>query len=367
MIRGRGFGQAASVPVNVGPGTLVNMTPADAASYWATQQVTEASGGSAQNPFGSYYNTVLQAYKSSPTIQNMIPATPQNLRAPGYTPGSPQYETENTALGPGVTKVLTLDSYMQQVLAEMTSMGPQSSAAAGGQSNLAQQAQAYCAATGVDCSNIGDIVQKYGSWFNNWASQTLEPGVTESGITESWSGGPAQPGVVYLGASPSGAIPGETLNYGPAGQAGGVPGEYTPGGYVNPATGQLETVQTSPPGGYWGFGPSPPAMVSQSGGGPSAGNYAINMGPAPIVPSGGSSGGASTTIMTGPSGPCPAGYKLTSPGVCTLTPGAPGTAAGGGTSAASSSNPLTASVQFGGVSIPVAALLAAAAGALFLL
>lgn len=224
----RGLGDAATVPVNVGPGVIIQMTPADAAAWWGTEvqatpgsyggyqgtggQVTAGSGGSALNPLGVYSPAAIAAFEASPTIQWDIPQTPGNLSAPGFSPNAPQREPENTALGPGTTMVLTLDSYLQEKLAEMTSMGPNSSAAAGGPNTLYQQAVAYCGATGVDCSNLQQLVQKYGTWFNNWASQTLLPGVTPTGVTMTWSGASPQPGVTYLGQSPSGVLPGEGLN-----------------------------------------------------------------------------------------------------------------------------------------------------------
>jgi hypothetical protein len=260
-----------TVPVNIAPGTTVQMSPADAAAFWGTNQkqvgpyggytggggmVTPASGGSKLTPFGSYTPAVMQAIASSPTLASEMPATPQNLAPPGYTPDPPQYEKETTALGPAITDVLTLDSFLQQLLSEMTSMGPQSSAAAGGRTTIDQNAQSYCAATGVDCSQLPSLVDKYGTWFENWAGQTLVPGITPSGVTMTWSGASPQPGTIYPGGAPSGSLPGETLNYGPGGEAGGLPGLYTQGGYVDPATGLLLANQFSSPGGYGGGGAS---------------------------------------------------------------------------------------------------------------
>jgi hypothetical protein len=220
----RGLGQA-TVPVNVGPGTTVMMSPADAASYWGTSvpaapgsyggyqgtggSVTAASGATATNPFGIYAPAVQTAWQQSPTIQGMIPQTPQLLAAPGYTPGSPQYTTSNT--GGFSTKVLTLDSFLQQLLSEMTSSGPQSTAASGGAGNLLQQAIAYCGATGLSCPNIQAAVAPYQQWFTTWAGETLVPQVTPTGVAMQWSGG-----------SP--------LNYGPGGQmVGPQSGALSPG------------------------------------------------------------------------------------------------------------------------------------------
>jgi len=225
----RGLGDAATVPVNVGPGVVVNMTPADAAAWWGTNvqaksgswggyqgtggQVTAASGGSPQNPLGNYAQQAIAAFQASPTIQYEIPATPTNLSAPGFSPDAPQY-TKGTASGiTGDFPVLTLDSYVQKLLAEMTGMGPNSTAAAGGASNIAAQAQAYCQLYNVsDCGNLNSIVQKYGQWFNSWANQSLLPGVTPTGVTMTWSGASPQPGVTYIGGTPSGVLPREGLN-----------------------------------------------------------------------------------------------------------------------------------------------------------
>jgi hypothetical protein len=197
-----GLGQASSdtVPVNVGPGTLVMMTPADAASYWATGAVTSSSGGNASsginssNPtysgaYGDYTSTVQQAYQNSPTIQSELvnAANVSNPEAPGYTPGPMQYTQETTAPGPITTNVPTLDSYLAQLTAEMTGSSLNSSVTAGGASNILAQAQDYAAATGVPYD--ASTVAKYQAIFNNWqqGSANLEAGIAPGGtVVDQW-------------------------------------------------------------------------------------------------------------------------------------------------------------------------------------
>lgn len=196
-----GLGQSGdTVPVNVGPGTLVMMTPADAASYWATGAVTSASGGNSSSginssdptysgAYGDYTSTVQQAYQNSPTIASELlnAANVSDPEAPGYTPGPEQYTQETTAPGPITTNVPTLDSYLAQLTAEMTGSSLNSSVTAGGAANILAQAQDYAAATGVPYS--ASTVQKYQQIFNNWqqGSANLEAGIAPGGtVVDQW-------------------------------------------------------------------------------------------------------------------------------------------------------------------------------------
>lgn len=380
VIRKRGISGLGkdTVTVNIGPGTTIEMSPADAQAWWGTNvpapgtgtpsgpyggyantgfEVSAASGGGAGSPLGKYSDTALAAYLASPTIQSMIPATPQNLAAPGFTPGAPQYTQTSVSGITGSTTVMTLDSYLQQLLSEMTSRKGQSNAI-----DIAQQADGYCKLYPGACAGADPnaLVQKYTNWFNTWNNETLVPGVDPSrGVVMGWSQGQAPPGVVaWMGPAPTGALPGQTLNYGPGGQAGGLPGVYTPGGYVDPVTGKLLPNQMSVPGGYAGAmgggGGSGPGPSGGTGSGP---QYDAN---GVLVPGTGGSTGGGSSFGGGSTTPPPTGGGSSAFG---------GGSQPAGTSPASSSNPLSAlstPVQVGSLSIP-AWILALGAGLLFLL
>jgi len=245
-----GLGQTGTVAVNVGPGTEIQMSPADAAAYWATGSVTTESGGtalqnsagnytapappqSAANAFGSYLPTVTAAYQASPTIAYELQGSGvQNPSAPPVMAGGPKYVSLSNVGGTtGPTTVMDLQSYIANYLQLMTGSGPQSSAALGGpagaDTNLLQLAQGYCALYPTpDCglASQEQIVGAASTAFNNWWSDSLNRQVSigPAGPLPVVSYGGAAPGVQVLSESNAGAIA-------PSGPVGSLLGGSGPG------------------------------------------------------------------------------------------------------------------------------------------